>query len=272
MKNYLKLVNFEWNRFAKLFGGLLLIIFIAQLGMTIFFSIIFIRSAPKHSAQAIANLESYDKFSLLNIVDSFWFLCTMIVGLVSLVFYLFFIWYRDWFARTSFVYRLLTLPTSRMNVFFAKLTTVMLSVFGLLAIQLIFLKVYEVVAKLIVPLSYRNDVSLFDLVRSSLYLEFFYPGDVYQFLMKYGLGLVSVILLFTLILIERSFRWIGIAYATLYFILSVIIALLPLILDYVTGEWFFVQELVWMEIGLLSILTVVSLFFSQYLLNRKVSV
>ena len=34
--------------------------------------------------------------------------------------YVFFIWYRDWLGKYTFAYRLLMLPTTRINIYFAK--------------------------------------------------------------------------------------------------------------------------------------------------------
>ena len=36
---------------------------------------------------------------------------------VVLIIYVFFIWYRDWFGKNTFIYRLFMLPTARINVY-----------------------------------------------------------------------------------------------------------------------------------------------------------
>ena len=53
--------------------------------------------------------------------------------IVALIFYCFIIWYRDWFGKNTFAYRLLMLPTSRLNLYIAKATTILLFILGLLA-------------------------------------------------------------------------------------------------------------------------------------------
>lgn len=272
MKNYLKLVNFEWNRFANLFFGLILVVFILQLGLTLFQTVIFRQYMPKISAADVGAIDIYDKFSILNVADSFTYLLTIVAGVVGLMFYLFFIWYRDWFARTSFAYRLLTLPVSRMSIFFAKLTTVAMSILGFLAFQLIFIKLFQILIKAMIPLNYRIDFNLIEVIRSSIYLEFFYPNHMSAALLKSGIGLILIVIIFTMILIERSYRWVGILYAVVYGVLNVLIAALPLFIQWISKEWFYRIELLWMEMGILLVLLLCGIFLSHFLINRKISV
>src|SRR5690625_5018633 len=105
-------------------------------------------------------LEMYGKFSLGEVVLSMSFLVPIALSVAAIAFYIFFIWYRDWLGKNTFIYRLLMLPTSRMNVFFAKLMTIMTSVLGLVTMQLIFLHVYKVIIKWIIPQVYRQDLGL----------------------------------------------------------------------------------------------------------------
>src|SRR5699024_2551778 len=86
-------------------------------------------------------------FSLIDVTYSIGFVAPIGIGVAALLFYMFFIWYRDWFARNAFIYRLLTLPTSRMNVYFAKLTTIILTVIGLVAYQIAVIKVLTIIIK-----------------------------------------------------------------------------------------------------------------------------
>ena len=39
---------------------------------------------------------------------------------VVLIIYVFFIWYRDWLGKNTFIYRLLMLPTARIQCLFSK--------------------------------------------------------------------------------------------------------------------------------------------------------
>src|SRR5690625_1417433 len=86
-------------------------------------------------------IEMYTTFSMMDVAHSLWIMVTIAIGVAAILFYIFFIWYRDWFARNTFIYRLRMLPTSRMNIFFTKVATIMLTVFGLVAFQLLLLNV-----------------------------------------------------------------------------------------------------------------------------------
>ena len=163
MRPYLKLVNFEFNRFAKLYFLLAAVIFIIQLATVIISANMYMSRIMEMVQNGVGQatiLERYSPFGLFEVTNYFGFFLPIALGIMGLIFYMFFIWYRDWFARTSFIYHLLTLPTARMNVFFAKITTVMISVLGLVSMQLVVMKILEFVIKWIVPFNYRDDMNI----------------------------------------------------------------------------------------------------------------
>ena len=84
---------------------------------------------------------NHGTMSFLNISKSVWFMGPIIVCGVTLIIYVFFIWYRDWLGKNTFSYRLLMLPTARINVYLAKATTILLYVLGLVALQLLLLPI-----------------------------------------------------------------------------------------------------------------------------------
>src|SRR5699024_1513136 len=151
-------------------------------------------------------LQEYWSFSLANATYSLIFLAPIALGVVGLIFYMFFIWYRDWFARNTFIYRLLMLPTNRMNIYFSKLATIMMTVLGMVVFQIIFLNIYNQITKLIVPIVYRLDFEMGIIVEGAAYLPIVIPSNVSSFFIAYGLGLAFVIVIFTAILFERSFK------------------------------------------------------------------
>ena len=79
---------------------------------------------------------------------------------VALIIYVFFIWYRDWLGKNTFIYRLLMLPTARINVYLAKATTILLFVLGLVALQLLLLPIEGQVLQWMVPTEFRTDMSI----------------------------------------------------------------------------------------------------------------
>src|SRR5690606_16459870 len=138
-------------------------------------------------------------FSMMDVIHSLWFMGPIAIGVAALLFYVFFIWYRDWFARNTFIYRLLMLPTSRMNIFFSKATTIMLTVLALVAYQIILLNIEMTITKWIVPKVYRQDLRIVDLVAGSEYLSIVLPRGLAEFVIAYGLGLGFIVVIFTVI-------------------------------------------------------------------------
>ena len=164
MKRYLKLVNFEFNRFLKLYLVLLGITILSQIIGVIVESRSYLNRAneiiykdlmPKNEF-----LEQYGTMSFLNISQSPWFMGPILLCGVALMIYVFFIWYRDWLGKNTFSYRLLMLPTARIHVYLAKATTILLYVLGLVALQLLLLPVESQVLQWMVPSEFRTDLSI----------------------------------------------------------------------------------------------------------------
>src|SRR5699024_8968805 len=201
MKNYIKLVNFELNRFVKLYTVLIAVIFIIQTGGVIFSAYLYMKRAKDATIRGGISqadyINMYGKFTLSDTVYSMFYIGAIALGVAALVFYVFFIWYRDWFAKNTFIYRLLMLPTSRMNVYFAKLTTIMLTVLGLAGLQIIFLLIQSKIVKWMVPHVYRADQGIGEVVNSTQFLSFLFPNGFAEFVIAYGIGMAAVLVIFT---------------------------------------------------------------------------
>ncbi len=274
----MKLLNFEWNRFVKLYSLLLGLVFIVQLIGLLFLIMGYITTIQLEVKQnQMSNqifIDTYGMFGLESLGYSLWFAAPIAISIAALLFYVPFIWYRDWFARNTFIYRLLMLPTARMNLFFAKLTTIMISVLGMVAYQLLLLALYKEIIKWMIPSTFRSDVSVVGMVMETSYLSIIIPTGVMEFFVAYGLGLAVVILVFTVILMERSFRWIGLLIGVVYIPAMVIIFLSPILVIEIFPNIpsLYPSELFFVELGLWILITVGSLALSRYLLNRKVTV
>jgi len=137
MKNYLQLVNFEINRFFKLYLILIGLTIVSQLSGAMIVSKIYMKNAKQMMAKRQFSMnqyiEEYGTFSFGQFTYSEWFLLPIFFCIAILIIYVFFIWYRDWFGKNTFIYRLLMLPLERITIYFAKLTTIMLLVLGLIA-------------------------------------------------------------------------------------------------------------------------------------------
>lgn len=278
MNQFLKLLNFEINRFSKLYIGLLMVIFFTQTLGTIFIATSFMKEVkrmdPLSDMGQAEFMDAYWRFEMNQMTYSLPFLAPILVGITALMFYLFFIWYRDWFAKNTFIYRLFTLPTARMNVYFAKLATIMLSVLGLVAFQLVLLVVHRQVVSWIIPKPYRIDHTIAETVTVNEVLRVIMPVESFSFIVYYLLGLAFVVVIFTAILLERSFRLKGIIAGFIYVGLAITIFLLPQPAVYlITGKnYLYPEEIIAVQAVLWIIIMVISLLLSRFLINKKVTV
>lgn len=278
MSNFLKLFNFEWNRFIKLYSILFGLVFIVQMiGLSYLIynykSMMNLEVGQNHMSPE-QFIDMYGAFGLDHLGISILFIAPIGISVAALLFYVPFIWYRDWFARNTFIYRLFMLPTSRMNLLFAKLATIIVGVLSIVAYQLILLVIYKGIISWMVPSAFRNDVGVLEMVMESSYLSIVLPGGVMEFLVAYGLGMMFVIVIFTAILMERSFRWLGAVAGALYIPAMAIIFYAPLIIIelFYTSFPLYDNELFYAFLVMWIIITIGSLLLSRYLLNRKVTV
>jgi hypothetical protein len=277
MKKYIKLVNFEFNRIAKLFVVLLGITFVTQIIGVIVVSKNYLNMANEQIYDEMMNkvqfLETFGQMSFLQVVRSLWFVGPIALCLAGVALYIFLIWYRDWVGKNTFIYRLLMLPTTRLNIFYAKITTIMIMTIGLVSFQLIFLPIEILVMNSMVPNEFRADLSVVEIVTSILELSIIIPSSVVELILFYGAGLLVVSILFTGILMERSFRWKGIFAGLIYSALAVVILISPLLLqEFVLNGYFYPSELLVLEIVMGLIVLGATIWMSGFLLRKKITV
>ncbi|MBT2658780.1 hypothetical protein J7E81_26760 [Bacillus sp. ISL-18] len=278
MNHYMKLVNYEINRFVKVYLSLLLITFISQFAGVLISSV-----NKKNDVKRIMFEQSWSmaeyihhngKISFLANLETLWFLGPIAVCAAAMIFYIFLIWYRDWFGKNTFIYRLLMLPTSRLNIFFAKATAIFLMVLGFIAFQIVLLPLQNGLFQWIVPEDYIFIMNLSEIMRASTFISMIIPNTFSEFLAYYGLGFIAILVVFTAILFERSYRWKGIVIGILYIILAGAVFLFPLIIMVISerSNLFYPLEFLLLEIGLGLLVTFTSIWISKFLLNRKITV
>jgi hypothetical protein len=279
MMNYLKLVNFELKRFIKIYFVLIGLTIVLQLTGVIVVSRSYVQSASEaiygNAMQVAEYVERYGALDMSRITQTPWFFAPVALSAAALIFYCFLIWYRDWFGKNTFIYRLLMLPTERMNVFFAKASAIFLMVLGLVGLQLILLLIGQLVMQWIAPLELRVDLTVSQIISGSPggYLHVLIPENFTQFLINYGIGFMVVFTLFTAILFERSFRLKGILFGVLYFLFANTLFLSPILIEaFFTGGYLYLGELIGLELICGLLVTALSLGVSHYLLNRKINV
>ncbi|MCU9614939.1 hypothetical protein OEV98_15445 [Caldibacillus lycopersici] len=277
MKRFGKLVHFEFNRFFKIYLVLIGITILSQIIGIIVESTNYINLANKSMYEDHVSLKQFIEengmMSFAHIGPSLWLLAPIAIVAVSLLFYMIFIWYRDWLGKNTFIYRLLMLPTNRISVFAAKATTILLYTFGMIAIQLVLFQVDAQLLKWIVPDEFRFDMTTREMIQTFDFIGLVFPYSFTEFIIHYGLGMIVVSVVFTMILLERSFRLKGILFAVLYGAAAVLVFILPILLNYlVFNEYLYPGELIIAEIITAFIVLVSSIWTSHYLLNKKIRV
>lgn len=278
MNRYWKLINWEINRFAKFYVVLLVVTLLSQLAGVLLFS--------KNFMSKVDNIKKIEFFSESEYVAQYGlvhfkhytsshllFMAPIGLCAAALILYVFLIWYQEWFGKNTFAYRLLMLPTSRMNVYFAKLTAILLFVFGLIAFQLMILPMQILVFNSIIPSGLRESVSPVFLSATDPILGLLIPRPGIDFLVYYSIGIMAVIVIFTAILLERSYRVKGIIAGAAYGTTATLLFLSPIL---ITETWFpqyfYPNEFVVVEMVVGILIIGVSLWFSAYLINKKIAV
>lgn len=272
----MKLVRFELNRFWNLYLILIGITVVLQMIGVIVLSKKYVVQANQFMYEKALSptqfLQQYNHMSFhQRMFDSLWFTGPVMICGVTLVIYVFFIWYRDWLGKNTFIYRLLMLPTTRMNLYFSKVTTMILMVFGLVAVQILLLVIENRMLQSIVPANLRLDLSVWELPRFS-WLSMLIPRTFTEWIIYYSSGFMAVCVLFTAVLFERSFRWKGIILAIIYGVLSVLVFISPLFVHYSLDGYFYPAELIGLEILAGLIVTAGAIGTGHYLLKNKIRV
>ncbi|BAB06368.1 hypothetical protein [Halalkalibacterium halodurans] len=274
MKNYLKLTHFEVHRFAKLYAVLLVVTLLSQIIGVFVISKRFLNHATEIMVQNRMNeaqfMEEYGPISMANITNSMWFVSPIAFGAVTLLLYVFLIWYRDWFGKNTFIYRLLMLPTERINIYLAKATAIFLMVLGLVSWQLILLSLETKLLAWLTPSALHVELPLRETLQSLDFLHVIIPYSIMEFFIHYGLGLMFVFVVFTAILLERSFRLKGIIFGGIYVGIVWLIFLSPELSF--SRSYFFPIEIFLIHLLLSVIIIGGSIWLSYYLLRKRIMV
>lgn len=276
MNRFLKLVNFEFNRFLKLYLVLIGITIFSQIMGVIIESRKYLNKANESIYKELMPknefIEQFGTLSFAKIAHTPLFLGPIAICVVVLSIYVFFIWYRDWFGKNTFIYRLLMLPTERIHLYLAKATTILLFILGLVAVQLLLLPLESQVLKWMVPNEFRTDLSVYD-ITSINYLSILFPHSFIDFMLYYGMGMTAVCIVFTAILFERAYRIKGMIYGIMYCAFSLFIIISPLLINtFILGNYFYPIELFIIELITGLLVLAVAIWTGNFLINKKVRV
>lgn len=278
MSRYLKLVHYELFRIRKMYLALIALTLLLQFaGLYVFAHSYKSRAHEIMLAESIRAADYALKYGPTNFyrytVDGLWFMGPIAVGAAVLLLYVFLIWYRDWFGKNMFVYRLLMIPTSRMNVYMAKLSAILLLVLGLIGFQLLLIPLQNAAFNGLVPSDFRDPLAVADIVPTHPLLRVLAPAHFLDFVLFYTAGATAVIVVFTAILIERSYRIKGAIGGIAYGAIAVLVFLLPLFIsEGLLPNYLYPYELFGLELAAGLLIAFGSLGLSAYLLRNKVTV
>ena len=276
MSRYLKLVNFEFNRFWKLYIILMGITILSQLIGVIVEARTYVNQANKMIYEELMPMSKFIEqngtLSFHNISQTLWFMGPIGLCWVVLIIYVFFIWYRDWLGKNTFIYRLLMLPTARLHIYLAKATTILLLTLGLIALQLLLLPIENQLLLRIVPNELLTNLSLYEIIKEPN-LMIIFPNTFSEFILYYVGGMAAVFMVFTAILFERSFRIKGVFCGILYSGASILIFLAPILVnEFILGNYFYPLELFFMELATGLIVLMGAIWIGNFLITKKVRV
>jgi len=279
---FVRLLNFEIRRFRWMLVGLMAITAVIQIGSLVTTLLTKLESRRQdrlswnHGAQQDTEPQ-WTPFSFVDLVEQellMEFAWPILIGVAVIGIYIFFIWYREWFGKDTFVYRLLMLPQPRFHIYLAKGCAIVLFTFSLVAFQIVLIPLERWLFHLIVPEEMRLPSDFSAAVRAHPAWEMLLPEAADQFVFSYGVGIISVMAAFTAILLERSFSGIGIVYGIGYAAVCAAAMLLPVgVLEMQNPDaWLYPGEILAVELTACAVVALVSLGFGYWLLNRKITV
>lgn len=192
----------------------------------------------------------------------------MILGLVWCLYYTLLTWYKDFSSKTTVAYTLFTLPYNKFNIFISKLIIVLSFIYGVLATQHILWILEILIMKSLIGVDISEIIYIINYNRS---INFLYMGvSIYplEIFMYYVFSpILAVIVLFTGVLIHKSFDKIG-GFLGLFYVVIVIFIYL-----YISTRFMvFTDELLRNHILYYIVMGSLSLIISYNLLNKKIHV
>ncbi|MBM7632176.1 hypothetical protein [Geomicrobium sediminis] len=259
--NFLQLLFIEFNRMKWFLLMLVIVVFGAQF----FLSMI----TPGRLVRDIQldRISAYETYNFSIVLASDYYLFTVLIPTIVIFVYVAIIWYRDWLGKGTYMQRLLTLPIRRMIIFYAKLTTIVLVALLFIALHSLLLPLQQLTFAAMLPDQfYSGNANVITLIQMS-FLEVFYWHNLIDFIYVFLISITLISLMFTGVLIERAYRYVGLVMNA-----SIVIVLFVLYIQLIEASMsFYSHEMMWMISGIIVILLTVSLVVSSLLLTKRMS-
>lgn len=274
MKKTIDLLTFELYRIRKAYFVLLAIIATMQIGAVVQTANQYLMRLEifqrETNGNAINYLSQWGPISYSNVQGSLLTTFSVILGIIAIGFYVFAIWYRDWIGKNNFSYRLLALPGSRMSIYWSKLLTILFLIAGLLSLQVLLNFIGNELLQLLVPNELFQSLSPTESVYDSSILLIVLPPALGDFFINYLVGITALIAVNMLILIELSYKWIGITIDVLLFLVGN--SILVILFRSNFFAYLFPKELLLLIVFSSLFITILAIGMSKWLIERKISV
>lgn len=192
----------------------------------------------------------------------------MILALVWCLYYTLLIWYKDFSNKTKVVYTLFTLPYNKFNIFISKLITVVSFIYGVLVTQHVLWVLGIFIIKSFTGINISEIIHIVNYNNSMSFLFIGVPIYPLEIFMYYVVGpILVVIVLFTGVLIHKSFDKLGGFLGLSYITISVSIYMFIL-----TTSIIFTDELLKNHFLYYIVMGGLSLIISYRLLNKRIHV
>ncbi|MCI3920072.1 hypothetical protein MO973_07500 [Paenibacillus sp. TRM 82003] len=278
MKALGKMIHYEIQRFRYALAALMAFTAVCQFG-ALLWTVLKERALRESEAWRMGVARSEFGSGPLSFDDILFasqnlFGLPILVGIAVIGIYIFLIWYRDWLGRSTFIYRLLMLPTQRRNIYIAKLIAILTFVFSLISFQLLLLALGAWTFRALLPAELREASHFAEAIAANPAFSTLLPPNFSEFLFSYGLGAAGVIVAFTSIVIERCYRRPGIVYGILYAAVCafLIIAPMPMLGMGSQSAILYPEEIFAIELVVFIFVVAGSLALSFRLLRRNITV
>ncbi len=275
MNKILTLYDIEFKRVKKIYFSILGLLIISNM-----LCFIYSLYSVSKEVQAILNIrgginllkskEAYMIISNGGIIYSLYSLSLlfMTVALIWCLYYTLLIWYKDFSSRTKVAYTLFTLPYNKFNVFISKLITILSFIYGVLATQHLLWILEALIIKGFTGIDLSEIIDIINYSNSINYIFMgisIYPLEVF---VNYVIDpILAVIVLFTGVIIHKSFDkiggFIGLSYVVVIILIYILLSATSMI---------FTDELLKYHILYYIAIAVLSLIISYRLLNKRIHV
>ncbi|MBC5997245.1 hypothetical protein EAI30_02750 [Romboutsia ilealis] len=270
MNKIFTLYDIEFKRIYKLYFSMLFAFIAFNVGVVVagLINVVFKVSARLETNKSIQILQKASSARIIRedvMGDIFTIMCmAFIVAIVICLLYAFVIWYRDFLGKSKTAYTLFMLPNNKFDMYIAKLITIVFLIYGVIIAQFLSWIISAFIVTSLTSVTLSQIIYILQ-GRLSLSLLGFMQFDGISFIMINIIGtIISVIIIFTGIIIQKSFKKIGILLGIGYIVIFCMINLYVIAYKSFSGQLLMYQTAYYLMTAL------VSMGISYKLLNKKI--